>query len=73
MILNQGGSHTAFYEYAAHVGLLEIRIYEGRWNYTKVPILRYCLDCRNDPLVDFNTDRPTDAEAFINRMMLDLQ
>ena len=73
MILNQTGTCTAFYEYYAHVGIFEITLFEGRWNYRKKPIARYNIDCRNDPLLDEDTQMPVNAERLIENMILQVQ
>ena len=70
MTLNQTGTCTAFYEYYAHVGIFEITLFEGRWNYRKKPIARYNIDCRNDPLLDEDTQMPVNAERLIENMIL---
>ena len=64
------GLYSAFYEYAAHVGALDIRIYEGRWNHLKKPVVEVSLDCRRFPL---RTDELVTVEAFTNRLILMLQ
>ena len=73
MTLNQTGTCTAFYEYYAHVGIFEITLFEGRWNYRKKPIARYNIDCRNDPLLDEDTQMPVNAERLIENMILQVQ
>ena len=73
MTLNQTGTCTAFYEYHAHVGIFEITLFEGRWNYRKKPIARYNIDCRNDPLLDEDTQMPVNAERLIANMILQVQ
>ena len=71
--LNRTGLYSAFYEYAAHVGVLDIRIYEGRWNHLKKPVVEVSLDCRRVPLRDMDTDELVTVEAFMNRLILMLQ
>lgn len=71
--LNRTGLYSAFYEYAAHVGVLDIRIYEGRWNHLKKPVVEVSLDCRRFPLRDMDTDELVTVEAFMNRLILMLQ
>lgn len=64
MTLNQTGTCTAFYEYYAHVGIFEITLFEGRWNYRKKPIARYNIDCRNDPLLDEDKETRPISDGF---------
>lgn len=75
MELNQSGHYSAFYEYNAWIGLFEIRIYKGRLSLNKTadPVARYCIDCRDDPLSDFDTQQPIYAEPFIEKMILDIE
>ena len=68
--LNRTGLYSAFYEYAAHVGVLDIRIYEGRWNHIKKPVVEVSLDSRRFPMRDMDTDELVTVEAFTNRLIL---
>ena len=71
--LNHTLLFTAFYHYQAHIGLLEIRIYEGRWNDTKKPVRRYELDCRHYPLREWESRSPYYARWFLEAMILLVQ
>ena len=71
--LNQTGVFTAFFEYFAHTGTLDIRLYKGRWNHTKSPEARYSIDCRNEALIDCQTEETITADTLIEKMMLVVQ
>ena len=75
MELNQSGQYSAFYEYNAWIGLFQIRIYKGRLSLNKTvePVACYCIDCRDDPLSDCDTEQPIYAETFIEKMSLDIE
>lgn len=68
--LNRTGLYSAFYDYAPHVGILTVQIYEGRWTYRKKPVLKTVLNCRRFPLRDEETEETVTAEAFVNRLIL---
>lgn len=67
--LNRTGLYSAFYDYAPHVGLLTVKIYEGRWTYLKTPVLKASVDCRRFPLRDDDTNGEVTAEEFIRRLI----
>lgn len=67
--LNRTGLYSAFYDYAPHVGILTVQIYEGRWNYRKKPVLKTVLNCRRFPLRDEETNREVTAEEFSGRLI----
>ena len=67
--LNRTGLYSAFYDYVPHVGLLTVKIYEGRWTYLKTPVLKASVDCRRFPLRDGDTDEEINAEEFIRRLI----
>lgn len=64
---------TAFYQYHAHIGQLEIQIFEGRWNPTKAPIRTLELDCRHYPLREWDSERVFYAQRFVEELILLVQ
>ena len=73
MRVNATGLFEAFYEYYPHVRLLEISIYEGRWNYLKHPVFKMCLECGEVSLFDFDTDERITPEHLLERLILLIQ
>lgn len=71
--LNITGLYTAFFHFHAHVGELEIIIFEGRWNFHKSPSWQVQIDCRDYPLTDTNTDKPFYAQSFLEMLILWVQ
>lgn len=68
-VLNRTGLFSAFYDYAPHVGILTVQIYEGRWTYRKKPVLKTVLNCRRFPLRDEETNREVTEEEFTGRLI----
>ena len=67
--LNRTGLYSAFYDYAPHVGTLTVKIYEGRWNWFKKPVLKAAIDCRRFPLRDDDTNEEISAEEFLLQLI----
>lgn len=71
--LNSTGLYTAFFHFHAHIGELEIIIFEGRWSIFKSPVWQVQIDCRDYPLRDANSDQPFDASTFLEMLILWVQ
>lgn len=71
--LNITGLYTAFFHFHAHVGELEIIIFEGRWNLFKRPLWQVQIDCRDYPLRDANSNQPFYASTFLEMLILWIQ
>lgn len=73
MALNRTNLYTAFFNYHAHIGELEILIYEGHWGIRKRPVRHIKLDCRKYPLIDNDTLRPFYAQELLEWLILLVQ
>lgn len=73
MALDRTGLYSAFFQYFPYIGVLEIKIYEGRWNWAKHPIWKANIDCRAYPLTNYDTSEPFYAQLFLEWLILLVQ
>ena len=71
--LNITGLYTAFFHFHAHVGELEIIIFQGRWSIFKSPVWQVQIDCREYPLININTGQAFYVPAFLEMLILWVQ